>query len=331
MRLKRILIASVAAILASPVSANSSDVRDEIYRVRDFNKALEGEVHISSFVFNDITGDGNYGLGDTPVVDVYVSLKSEDGSGMLVPTNIDGFANFTASSTQEAPQIKLPGTYTFEVIPPPGWKVTTGNALQTIEIEDKIGSPGGLVAKTVPTLVGISREGAGSAGPLSPHPLVRGSGKLALSPETTATTKIGFDDIIGSIGIKKMPNGYHGLNWQNWVVSHQRFYKGEGYINGTTSGEFIAYNGSGHPMAVSRDKPFDFVGGHFTSAWREAEGEIVHVKAWRGDELAYQDDVKLSRFGPVFFQANYDQVTRIEFKTDHYWQVVTDDLQFRLD
>lgn len=331
MRFKNILIGTAVAILASTVSAFSSDIRDELYQPRDFNKVVEGEVHISSFVFNDLAADGNYGLGDTPIVDVYVSLKSEDGSGMLVPTNIDGFANFNASSTQEDAQIKLPGKYTFEVIPPPGWQVTTGNALQTIEIEDKIGSPGGLVAKTVPTLVGITREGAGSAGPLSPHPLIRGSGKLTVLPEAGATTKIGFDDIIGSIGIKKMPNGYHGLNWQNWVVSHQRFYKGEGYINGTTSGEFIAYNGSAHPMAVYREKPFDFIGGNFTAAWRESEGEILHVKAWRGEELAYKDDIKLSRFGPVFFQANYDQVTRIEFETEHYWQVVTDDLHFRLD
>jgi hypothetical protein len=55
------------------------------------------------------------------------------------------------------------------------------------------------------------------------------------------------------------------------------------------------------------------------------------VKAWRGEELVYQDDVKLSRLGPVFFQANYDQVTKVEFETDHYWQVVTDDLLFSLD
>jgi hypothetical protein len=84
-------------------------------------------------------------------------------------------------------------------------------------------------------------------------------------------------------------------------------------------------------MTVYRDKPFDFIGGNFTSAWREAEGEVLHVKAWRGEELVYQDDVKLSRLGPVFFQANYDQVTKVEFETDHYWQVVTDDLLFSLD
>lgn len=329
MNIKTIIVTGLIAALATPVLASPSTPAEAFYAPRDFNIAREGDVHISSFVFNDIENDANYGLNDRPVADIRVSLTSEDGNVIYVPTNIDGFANFVASSNVADAQIKQPGAYTFKVLPPEGWRVTTGNAEQKIEIIDKIGSPGGLVANPVPSLVGIIKEGTDILSNFSPYPVVNGSGKLSIVP--TSLTKIDFEDVIESIRIKKMPNGYHGLNWQNWVVAHQRFYKSEGYINGTTSGEVIAYNGSGHPMAVYRDKPFDFIGGNFTSAWREAEGEILHVKAWRGAELVYQDDIKLSRLGPVFFQANYDQVTKVEFETDHYWQVVTDDLLFKLD
>jgi hypothetical protein len=329
MNIKSIIIGGVAAIIVSPVLASSPDTTESFYASRDFNISREGDVHISSFVFNDIENDANYGLNDRPVADIRVSLTSEDGNVIYVPTNIDGFANFVASSNVEYAQIKLPGTYLFKVLPPKGWRVTTGNAEQKIEIVDKVGSPGGLVANPVPSLVGIIQDGTNISANFSPYPVIKGNGKLSKIP--SKVTKIDFEDVIKSIRIKKMPNGYYGLNWQNWVVAHQRFYKSEGYINGTTSGEFIAYNGSGHPMTVYRDKPFDFIGGNFTSAWREAEGEVLHVKAWRGEELVYQDDVKLSRLGPVFFQANYDQVTKVEFETDHYWQVVTDDLLFSLD
>jgi len=40
--------------------------------------------------------------------------------------------------------------------------------------------------------------------------------------------------------------------------------------------------------------------------------------------------VTLSWLGPVWFAADYRDVDRVRFTTDHYWQFVTDDMQFRL-
>lgn len=317
---RKLLATAILLSLISSASAADVDLISDIYKNRNFDIALPGDIHISAFVFRDQEGDGQYHEGDRPMADVYVGLTGSAGETIYERSNIDGFANFKASTTVEDVDVTLPGKYRFEVLPPPGWRVTTGNAVQEIELADLAGSPGGLVAKSLPSLVGLKND---------TQPVV-GSGHLPLS-KGDQVTHIGFDDVIQSIAVKKLHNGYHGLQWDNWVVAHQRFYKGEGYINGTADGEFVAYNGSGHPMTVSRDKPFDFIGGQFTAAWQDAEGETALVTAWRGDQVVYKDEIKLSRFGPVNFQANYDRVTKVEFRTKHYWQVVADDLRFILN
>jgi hypothetical protein len=146
--------------------------------------------------------------------------------------------------------------------------------------------------------------------------------------EVKPRTLIGFDDLV-TMGIKEIPIGYHDLNWHNWVATHHKFYNGEGYVNTTMSGEFVAYNSSGHPVKISRERPFHFVGGYFGSAWlRQAEGETLRVKGWRDDVLAYDESIKLSALGPIYFSANFRNVTRLEFATRHYWQFVCDDLEF---
>lgn len=148
--------------------------------------------------------------------------------------------------------------------------------------------------------------------------------------EVSSVTTVTFDDMVHDEGVLKIPNGYAGLNWDNWVITHKHFYKAEGYKNGAVSGDYVAYNSSGHPASISRSEPFDFVGGYFSVSFDSAEGEGFDVKAYRGDQLAYHDVIKLSRFGPVHFMADYRDITKLEFSTQHYWQGIADDLQFRL-
>ncbi|QJR18822.1 hypothetical protein [Pelagibacterium halotolerans] len=139
---------------------------------------------------------------------------------------------------------------------------------------------------------------------------------------------LGFDDLFVGDQLMKVPNGYGGLRWENWVATHGRFYEGEGYINTMMSGEFVAYTSSGHPTAIAGDAPFDFPGGYFGVAWSGAEGETLRIRAWRGDTLVHDDAFALSAYGPVYFAADYKSVTRLEFSTAHYWQAVADDLKF---
>jgi hypothetical protein len=156
----------------------------------------------------------------------------------------------------------------------------------------------------------------------------------ALVPEearsniTRRSTLVGFDDLI-TLGIREIPFGYHDLNWHNWIATHHKFYDGEGYVNNTMSGEFVAYNSSGHQVRISRERPFDFIGGYFGSAWlRHADGEMLRIRGWRDDALTYDENIKLSALGPIYFLANFRDITILEFATQHYWQFVCDDLEF---
>lgn len=163
----------------------------------------------------------------------------------------------------------------------------------------------------------------------TPIQLAKTFGTESTTPSDPITT-VTFDDMIRDEGVLKVPNGYAHLDWNNWVITHKHFYKGVGYKNGAVSGDYVAYISSGHPASISRTEPFDFVGGYFSVSFDSAEGEGFDVKAYRGDQLVYHDVVELSRFGPVHFMADYRGITKLEFSTQHYWQGIADDLQFRL-
>jgi len=138
-----------------------------------------------------------------------------------------------------------------------------------------------------------------------------------------------FDDL-QSEGVLKVPTGYQSLGWENFVMTHRKFYPPEGYRNGVVSGEFLAYNGSGHPAAITRQGGFDFVGGYFGVSSLEAQGETLRIAGWRHGKQVYSETLSLSAIGPVYLAAEFDDVDRLTFSTDHYWQFTADDLQFRV-
>ncbi|WP_332694000.1 hypothetical protein [Devosia sp.] len=149
-------------------------------------------------------------------------------------------------------------------------------------------------------------------------------------PSEIPSIEATFDDL-QSEGVLKIPSGYMGLDWSNFVMTHQKFYEPEGYRNGVLSGEFLAYNGSGHPATISRDKPFDFVGGYFGVSTLRAEGETLIITGWHDEQEVYRESMALSALGPIFLAADFRGVTRVEFTTEHYWQFTSDNLTFRLN
>lgn len=366
--------------------AQAQSAGPNYYGKRSWGSFSGGQVHISSFVFRDVNNNGKYDLEDRPFANIAVELDGANGKKTTRRTNISGFSNFRASAVKRDREIVDPGAYTFRVVPPPGWTVTTGNQTQAVRITLLPGSPGDLVTSQPARPVGLAppleirgrvntTSGTGSRAawarrsddPAVPIPLsADGSFALAVSPgswvmeiaedndqqiqkrsveigrypvaiseqgsDATANaspTLARFDDLISSESVAKIPGGYIALNWHNWVVTHNRTYGGEGYVNGTISGEYVAYNGSGLPASIEGEQPFDFVGGYFSVAWADAEGETLHIKAWRDGQLQHSDSLELSAVGPVYFAADYRDITRIEFSTEHYWQVVADDLVFR--
>ena len=150
-------------------------------------------------------------------------------------------------------------------------------------------------------------------------------------PAKTAKRSVDFETLTTSDTLVEVPRGYGGLNWTNWVATHQKLYKGAGFINGTVSGEFIGYNSSGHPALIEHPQGFDVEGMFIGVAWPQAENHDVVIRAWRGDQLIHEDRFRASVVGPVAFDADYRNVTRVEVTSVGFWQVLVDDFRYRVD
>ncbi len=168
---------------------------------------------------------------------------------------------------------------------------------------------------------------------LTTHPVVLSLVKSVDTPsETDKPVKtMTFDDLTVSDTLYEIPSGYGGLFWWQWIATHNKFYKGAGYVNGTKSGEFIAYDSSGQPgyMWTENGETFDFVGTFINVAWPQGEQERVHIKAWRGEELVHHDTLFLRTTGTLYFAADYRGITKLEFSHPNSERIVIDDFTFR--
>lgn len=366
----------------------------EVYPVRE----VWGPVHstsanVSHFTFRDVHRSGSWDVDDRPMAGIAVRMLAPDGTQTIRRSNIHGFVNFTNSLSASPVDVRAPGEYVFEVIIPPGWELTSANAIQTGVYESAPESRPGIVVDRVPEPAGLApilsvegrvvtseaRTGTGTGGAprveavtpagdvvpivLEPDgsfrfPAHEGAWRVrvrdpdrgdwtereitvgrapvrmaaivpgqAYMPRGSVRRVVDFEDVTGS-PITKMPNGYAGLRWTNLVPVDNEMYSGEGYVNNTVSGTYVAYNTSGYPVSIEADEPFDFVGGYFGVAWAAAEGELLEVRAWRGQELTADETLILSALGPLWFDADFRGITKLELSTRHHWQFVADDLEF---
>ncbi|TVR48641.1 MAG: hypothetical protein EA425_13930 [Puniceicoccaceae bacterium] len=148
--------------------------------------------------------------------------------------------------------------------------------------------------------------------------------------EEALTFSIDFEELIPGIEARKVPSVYRGLQWDNITAMHDKFSNANGYHNVTASGHFLAYTSSGQPGTISRDEPFDFLGGVFGIGRHQRHGEYAMIRGYRGDELIYEDTFPLSAYFATWFQADYLGITKLVLTTTHRWQLAMDDLSFRL-
>jgi hypothetical protein len=363
-----------------------------LYYYLNFVRATPpGELNISCFAYRDINRNGIYDMDDRPYAGLKISIARRNGDKVTVESNTSGFTNFPMSLSASGAIIRKPGEYTIEVNPPSGWKVTSGNPVQTSVFRRLEGSPSGLVAEKTFAAVGIApdlsisgtlRGAAGTKGggilrAVSPKGDVNGipvddAGFFSLPVDVggwrieyevstgpaivrnvlvkdcpvvlssigptlgaadikRTDRKADFDTLTTSDTLYEIPNGYAGLNWTNWVATHQKYYGGAGYVNAALSSEYVAYNSSGHPAIIWSNAPFDFVGAHITAAWPNAENYGVVIRAWRNTDPAHEDRIKVRTAGPIHFIADYRNITKLEFSTETFWQIAIDDFEFRTD
>jgi hypothetical protein len=87
---------------------------------------------------------------------VLVTMHFKDRKVGSAHTNVNGFANFASSISDESVSMKEPGAYRYKVHPPPGWKITSDNGKQVEELIEVPRSPSGFGFKQMPEPVGIS-------------------------------------------------------------------------------------------------------------------------------------------------------------------------------
>lgn len=133
------------------------EANEALYRARDWGRASPSKLNMSVFTFSDRDRNGRYNLGDKPLTRIAVRLTRPDDSSRIIRSNVNGYANFSMQREGKEADITVLGReYRFEVLPPPGWEVTTGNALQRSAFMAVPGSIAGMGAQEPPATVGLT-------------------------------------------------------------------------------------------------------------------------------------------------------------------------------
>jgi hypothetical protein len=151
-----------------------------------------------------------------------------------------------------------------------------------------------------------------------------GSGRPPVTPVT-------FDDLVDTGTLMEVPNGYRGLDWWNFVATHNQLYGGAGYVNATTSGAYVAYTSGGYPSAISRSEPFDAIGLDLATAWPEGEAHDIVLRGMDGETVLYEERIRASSFGALHVDLGYYGITELQVIPGAYWQAVIDGLVVALD
>jgi hypothetical protein len=152
-------------------------------------------------------------------------------------------------------------------------------------------------------------------------------GDVDVEPSGPRTT-IDFESMTGT-PIAKIPSGVAGLAWNTLNVI-DAVTGGDAYTNNVTSGRYVGYGSSGHPVTISRAGGFDFFGASFGVGHPDGEGDTLRIQAFRGGAAVADEELRLSSLGPVRFDAAFHRIDRLVLTTRHYWQLVVDDLEVGL-
>ena len=179
-----------------------------------------------------------------------------------------------------------------------------------------------LIVRKAGSDAGVERELVVRDAPVRLSTIVLGDPKV--EPAGRRTT-VDFESITAT-PIMKIPSGVAGLDWF-YLNAIDAVSGGDAYVNNVTSGRYVGYGSSGHPVTISRPEGFDFLGAYFGVGNRDAEGETLRIQAFRGDAAVAEDELHLSSLGPVWFDATFHRIDRLVLTTRHYWQVVVDDME----
>ena len=120
--------------ITTSLSTTNIFVKAQPYEPSDFNRLKPGNLNISVYIFHDRNRNGIYDIGDKSMVGVETELIKPDGMIVNAKSNKNGYTNFKMAlgSANYRHIDKDNEIYTFKVLDPTNWEITTRYKVQKI-------------------------------------------------------------------------------------------------------------------------------------------------------------------------------------------------------
>lgn len=108
-----------------------------------------------------------------------------------------------------------------------------------------------------------------------------------------------FDDIPCNACETPIPNGYGGLNWDNfWILDAVNYgLNPSGYLNGMVSSNNVAFNAFSADAYIVSGPAFTFNSAYFTGAWND--DLTIRVQGWLDGVMLYNTSFLVDTTGPT--------------------------------
>lgn len=143
---------------------------------------------------------------------------------------------------------------------------------------------------------------------------------LLLAVSTCFSDILTFDGLPDSGGLLLCtggvtPNGYGGLNWNNfgYVNATVSPCSVEGYGTALTSPPNVGFNEGGNPASITSATPFTLLSGDFAAAWND--GLTVAITAKLGATTVGTLDFTLNTTTRTLETFSFGQVTELDFSS----------------
>ncbi|NMG09292.1 PEP-CTERM sorting domain-containing protein [Brasilonema sp. UFV-L1] len=140
--------------------------------------------------------------------------------------------------------------------------------------------------------------------------LAIGAGTISIGQAQAVV--VTFDDIQTTSDGDVIPNGYAGLNWDNFHSLDSSSLASTGYGYGTVSAPNVAFNSEGNPATVSIDNgKYDLNSVHLAAAWNN--GLNILVEGFLGEELLYSKTVTVDSTASTQYNLDFLDIDNVRF------------------
>jgi hypothetical protein len=137
----------------------------------------------------------------------------------------------------------------------------------------------------------------------------------SIGTSVAQTELLTFDDLTFSGLYDQIPNGYGGLQWNNFdalnTVQETHQYGVNGAVNGMVSPNNVAFDGGGTNASFSDNVAFNLNSAYLAGVWND--GLQVEVQGFVGSTLTYDNTYTVNTQGPTLIDFNYAGVDEVNF------------------